>query len=313
MFFMNWFKRMTPEEAVKFRITGAKFMIIPFTIIIIFAVVIIFSTIQKSPNKQKLADSVQNNGASQTICHKDLQQCGPGCIPSNAVCCDNNIGNSYCLWPDTLCKINPITNGEKDRFICSNDGKVKSYDCPTGQIFCGMFCIDAGKKCCLGGVCDEEKTETTNQISSPTKITNDAKTGKEFLKIDSGECKIYEETQPPYPTVYSLIVGSGSVAGQVGDSFWIGSNPIYGWVRNYSQVGIGISCSSWTKKEDPQAAFSNGCIREAGQPFKTDWTITLEGPSYLKENAIERSVALEGYLTSTSQDGYLEFKCISDN
>lgn len=311
---MNWLKKMTPEEAAKFRAAGAKFMIIPFLIIVVIAMVIVFSTVQKSSNKQKLADTVQNNIVTQNVCHKDLKQCGSGCIPGNAVCCDKINGNSYCLWPDTQCKTNPETNGEKERFICSNDEKVKSYDCPIGQVFCGMFCIDIGKKCCLGGVCDENKTETTNQISDPKKIINDEKTEKGFIKIDSGGCKIHEETQPPYPWVYSLIVGSGSAGGQVGDSFDITSYITRGWTNNYSQIGIGISCSSWTKKEN--VPFSSTCIREAGQPYTTDWTITLEGPAYLKERAVESSEGLSGYLRSASQPSqraYLEFKCIDDN
>lgn len=175
----DWFKKMTPEEAAKFRIKGVKFMVIPFSIIIIIAMIIVFSTVQKSSNKQKLADSLQNNSASQTVCHKDLQQCGSGCIPSNAVCCDKTIGNSYCLWPDILCKTNPITNGEKDRFICSNDEKVKSYDCPTGQVFCGIFCIDIGKKCCFGDVCkdtsliNDQATAVANPNYNSKKNTNE--------------------------------------------------------------------------------------------------------------------------------------------
>jgi len=39
----NWFKRMTPEEASKFRISGAKFMVIPFTAIIITGMAAVFS------------------------------------------------------------------------------------------------------------------------------------------------------------------------------------------------------------------------------------------------------------------------------
>jgi hypothetical protein len=196
---------MTPEEAAKFNKAGVKFMIIPFTIIIIFAVSIVFSTVQKSSDRQKLADGVQNNIAIKNICHKDLQQCGSGCIPSNAVCCDKTNGNSYCLWPDTLCKTNPATNGEKERFVCSNDEKVKSYDCPTGQIFCGMFCIDAGKKCCLGGVCDENKIETTNQSSDSKKNTNE-----QF--VYSGELTINANFEKDYSVTRGLIHSSGQFA-----------------------------------------------------------------------------------------------------
>ena len=104
--------------------------------------------------------SPQTNNLIGTNCSPSLRSCGSGCIPQNAVCCDETGGNSYCLAPNTLCKANPDSNGEKERFLCSEDGTQKSNDCSIGQISCGMQCIKAGERCCLGGACNGNETNS---------------------------------------------------------------------------------------------------------------------------------------------------------
>ena len=87
-------------------------------------------------------------GPTTTQCPSTLQTCGNGCIPQNALCCDDGSINNYCLKP---------ANG------CDNGTNCNS--CPQGKVFCGMFCVDQGKKCCLGGVCPEDTTiDQPNQI-----------------------------------------------------------------------------------------------------------------------------------------------------
>jgi len=83
-----------------------------------------------------------------TQCPTALQQCGAGCIPQNAICCDEEGINSYCLQPTTGC------------------GNGTCYQCPLGQAYCGMFCIEQGKQCCLGGDCSGNGT--TNNPTNPT-------------------------------------------------------------------------------------------------------------------------------------------------
>lgn len=162
---VNIFKKMTPEEAIKSQIFGFKFIFLP--LVIIFTFIFFSSPFQKLIHEDSNSND-QQESVFNTFCPVTLHQCGSGCIPSNAVCCDKTQGNSYCLSPNTLCKANSVTNGEKDRFLCSEDEKVKSYDCSAGQVFCGMFCINVGEKCCFGGVCDEDKTvQQPNTIAKP--------------------------------------------------------------------------------------------------------------------------------------------------
>jgi hypothetical protein len=180
----------------------------------------------------------------------------------------------------------------------------------------GLFSGDSkNKQSNINGTQKETVNDTVS--GGLTAPLNNTKTEEGFLKIDSAKCKIYKEIIPQDPIVFNLIVGSGSAAGQIGDSFWIGSNPIYGGSGDSDarRFGIGIiSCSSWTTRKDSSEYFSNSCIREAGQPFTTNWTIAVAGPSYIKRLGREQSIVLDGYLTSvsySSQDnGYLEFKCI---
>ena len=75
-------------------------------------------------------------------CPSALQVCGNGCIPNNALCCDDGAVNSYCLQPTTGC------------------GEGTCNTCPEGQAFCGMFCKPIGEECCIGGVCPEKGTIT---------------------------------------------------------------------------------------------------------------------------------------------------------
>ena len=80
-----------------------------------------------------------NNGNDENNiaqCPAALQQCGQGCIPQNATCCDDGVTNQYCLGP---------THG------CGTENC--GYQCPAGQAFCGMFCRPIGEQCCFGGVC----------------------------------------------------------------------------------------------------------------------------------------------------------------
>ena len=44
----------------------------------------------------------QNNGGT-TQCPSSLQVCGNGCIPTNAICCNDGAVNGYCLQPSSGC------------------------------------------------------------------------------------------------------------------------------------------------------------------------------------------------------------------
>lgn len=76
-------------------------------------------------------------GGTKAQCPVHLQPCGGGCIPQNALCCDNGVINSYCLQPTSSC------------------GQGNCHNCSQGEVHCGMSCIPAGQVCCLGSICPE--------------------------------------------------------------------------------------------------------------------------------------------------------------
>jgi len=81
-------------------------------------------------------------------CPGGLQSCGKGCVPTNAICCDANGANGYCLQPSPQC------------------GQGTCYNCAAGKKFCGMFCIPEGQKCCIAGECEMNQTQPqSNQVS----------------------------------------------------------------------------------------------------------------------------------------------------
>jgi hypothetical protein len=82
---------------------------------------------------------------SASQCPSSLQSCGKGCIPQNAICCDNGEIDGYCLQPTTGCG-----NG-----ACNN--------CPAGKVFCGMECIEPGKQCCIGDSCESSPSAGASQ------------------------------------------------------------------------------------------------------------------------------------------------------
>lgn len=89
-------------------------------------------------------------GNLNSACPTGLQACGPGCIPTNAICCDSNGVNSYCLQPTKGC------------------GQGSCYTCPAGQAHCGMTCVASGSQCCFGGVCGASVVPTNNQPINQT-------------------------------------------------------------------------------------------------------------------------------------------------
>ncbi len=82
--------------------------------------------------------NVTKTGGETTKCPSSLQVCGDGCIPTNAICCETEAVNGYCLQPTTGC------------------GNGTCYDCPEGQVFCGMFCKPKGEACCIGDSCGSQ-------------------------------------------------------------------------------------------------------------------------------------------------------------
>lgn len=106
---------------------------------------------------------------SDADCPSSLQACGKGCIPTNALCCDDGIVNTYCLQPAKECV---GTN-------CSS--------CPEGQVFCGMFCKNKGEDCCVGNDCGAVAAGGVQTGSNPYTGTYEFKGIYEYKWADSDD------------------------------------------------------------------------------------------------------------------------------
>lgn len=165
---------------------------------------------------------------------------------------------------------------------------------------------------------DGSSTNNNNVVSTNNPVSgkpsSNTDTQKLFLKIDSGECKSYREVETKNDgiAIDTIIVGSGSAGGRVGDGIVITTNPGYtGGYLGHTDFGEGLSCSSWTAKKSQGADYSYECVREQGQPFTTTWTIIAQGPNYATKLGRERSIYLMGYHDGT-QPVQLAFSCLTN-
>jgi hypothetical protein len=102
-----------------------------------------------------------SGGAGAPACAAGTDACGDGCIPLNAVCCDDGsrTTSSYCTnaagggCSDNAagrCSAAFPLNTAAD-FCCAPNGTFGSNDCPAGQHHCGLLCWPLNHDCAAGG------------------------------------------------------------------------------------------------------------------------------------------------------------------
>lgn len=106
--------------------------------------------------------SCSSNGGRDagTRCPYNFVPCGTGCMPVNATCCldslGNEVGSSYCLKPaEAGCRparpecTQPAPASSAAAFCCSSSGSEGSQDCAgANEHHCGLFCRTTS--CCEG-------------------------------------------------------------------------------------------------------------------------------------------------------------------
>lgn len=103
-----------------------------------------------------------------TGCPDPLVQCGNGCVPANAICCDDGskTTSSFC----TNAAVGPCTantrdcqaafpSGQRAAFCCGDSGTTGTNDCPAGQRHCGLLCRPVDTPCCSPGEAGCELTD----------------------------------------------------------------------------------------------------------------------------------------------------------
>jgi hypothetical protein len=180
-------------------------------------------------------------------CPGGLQVCGNSCIPTNAECCDTN---SYCVKPGGS---------------CSDLSSSNCYSCSLGQKFCGMFCVDAAKKCTITTTKEPAPTPSPAQPTPPPTPKEEVPTGT--ISVASGSCVSAGQRQVDVWTTvyqYQFQVG-GSASGYPGAKI----DPY----QMKDVAGYTIDCGSWSNQ-------GGECVRAAGQPETTSWKINfpLEPP-----------------------------------
>lgn len=100
-------------------------------------------------------------GRPSFTCRAGTHPCGNGCIPTNAVCCDDGTGktSSYCTNGAAGCVENGadrgcnavFPSGARAQFCCGTAGSFGSNDCPEGERHCGLLCVPVGEPCCPAG------------------------------------------------------------------------------------------------------------------------------------------------------------------